>query len=58
MVTRSTLFKGVWKLSFCPQLKSRRNVHTGRLQRKVDEAQAAPMIHSVRGADFVLRAPA
>jgi len=29
----------------------------GRLRRKVDEPEEAPMIHSVRGAGFVLRAP-
>ena len=33
------------------------DVHMGRLRRKVDEPDEPPMIHNVRGAGFVLRAP-
>jgi two-component system OmpR family response regulator len=33
-------------------------VHMGRLRRKVDAEGEAPMIYSLRGEGFILRAPA
>jgi two-component system OmpR family response regulator len=57
MVTRAMLFEEVWNYGFVPN-SNLVDVHMGRLRRKVDEPEEAPMIHSVRGAGFVLRAPA
>jgi two-component system, OmpR family, response regulator len=56
MVTRAMLFEEVWNYRFVPN-SNLVDVHMGRLRRKVDEPEEAPMIHSVRGAGFVLRAP-
>jgi two-component system, OmpR family, response regulator len=57
MVTRAMLFEEVWNYRFVPN-SNLVDVHMGRLRRKVDEPAEAAMIHSVRGAGFVLRAPA
>ncbi len=56
MVTRAMLFEEVWNYRFIPN-SNLVDVHMGRLRRKVDEPEEAPLIHSVRGAGFVLRAP-
>lgn len=56
IVTRATLFEEVWNYRFAPSTNLV-DVHMGRLRRKVDGPAEAPMIHSVRGAGFVLRAP-
>ena len=56
MVTRAMLFEEVWNYRFVPN-SNLVDVHMGRLRRKVDEPEEPPMIHSVRGAGFVLRAP-
>jgi two-component sensor histidine kinase/DNA-binding winged helix-turn-helix (wHTH) protein len=57
MLTRAMLLKDVWKYKFVPQTNLV-DVHMGRLRRKVDEPHESPMIHNVRGAGFILRAPA
>jgi len=57
MVTRAMLFEEVWNYRFIPN-SNLVDVHMGRLRRKVDEPEEAPLIHSVRGAGFTLRAPA
>jgi two-component system OmpR family response regulator len=51
------LLKEVWNYRFVPQTNLV-DVHMGRLRRKVDEPHEFPMIHNVRGAGFILRAPA
>jgi two-component system, OmpR family, response regulator len=51
------LFEEIWNYRFVPN-SNLVDVHMGRLRRKVDEVEAAPMIHSVREAGFVLHAPA
>jgi len=56
MVTRAMLFEDVWNYRFVPD-SNLVDVHMGRLRHKVDAPGDAPMIHSVRGAGFVLRAP-
>jgi two-component system OmpR family response regulator len=56
MVTRAMLFEDVWNYRFVPD-SNLVDVHMGRLRHKVDAAGEAPMIHSLRGAGFVLRAP-
>jgi two-component system OmpR family response regulator len=52
------LLEEVWNYRFVPPRTNLVDVHMGRLRRKVDGVDEAPMIHSVRGAGFVLRAPA
>jgi DNA-binding winged helix-turn-helix (wHTH) protein len=55
LLTRATLFKDVWHYKFVPETNLV-DVHMGRLRRKVDGANEAPMIRNVRGAGFVLSA--
>jgi two-component system OmpR family response regulator len=57
MLTRAMLLEEVWNYKFVPQTNLV-DVHMGRLRRKVDPPNEPPMIHNVRGAGFVLRAPA
>jgi two-component system, OmpR family, response regulator len=56
LVTRATLFMEVWHYKFVPH-SNLVDVHMGRLRRKIDQPGQAPMIYSVRGQGFVLRAP-
>ena len=49
------LFKEVWHYKFVPE-SNLVDVHMGRLRRKIDGPDDAPMIRSVRGAGFVLSA--
>jgi DNA-binding response OmpR family regulator len=55
LVTRAELFADVWQYKFVPQ-SNLVDVHMGRLRRKVDGPNEAPMIRNVRGAGFVLSA--
>jgi DNA-binding response OmpR family regulator len=55
LVTRAKLFADVWHYKFVPQ-SNLVDVHMGRLRRKVDRPNEAPMIHNIRGAGFVLGA--
>jgi DNA-binding response OmpR family regulator len=55
LLTRATLFKEVWHYKFVPETNLV-DVHIGRLRRKVDGSNEAPMIRSVRGEGFVLTA--
>ena len=57
LLTRAMLFEEVWNYKFVPQ-SNLVDVHMGRLRRKVDTPNQAPLIHNVRGEGFVLRAPA
>jgi DNA-binding winged helix-turn-helix (wHTH) protein len=53
LLTRAMLFKDVWHYKFVPETNLV-DVHMGRLRRKVDGSNEAPMIRNVRGAGFVL----
>ena len=55
LLTRATLLKEVWHYKFVPDTNLV-DVHLGRLRRKVDAANEAPMIHNIRGVGFVLSA--
>ena len=55
LLTRETLLKEVWHYKFVPETNLV-DVHLGRLRRKVDGPNEAPMIRNVRGAGFVLSA--
>jgi two-component system OmpR family response regulator len=57
VLTRAMLLENVWNYRFVPQTNLV-DVHIGRLRRKVDAAGELPMILSIRGAGFQLRAPA
>jgi DNA-binding response OmpR family regulator len=55
LLTRAMLFKEVWHYKFVPETNLV-DVHMGRLRRKVDGSNEAPMIRNVRGAGFILNA--
>jgi two-component system, OmpR family, response regulator len=57
VVTRAMLFEQVWHFHFDPRTNLI-DVHIGKLRRKVDLPDEAPLIHTVRGIGFVLRAQA
>ncbi|UTD25637.1 response regulator transcription factor [Bradyrhizobium sp. WD16] len=57
LLTRAMLFEEVWNYKFVPK-SNLVDVHIGRLRRKVDGADEEPLIQSVRGEGFILRAPA
>jgi two-component system OmpR family response regulator len=56
VVTRTMLLEGVWDYHFDPQTNVI-DVHVSRLRTKVDKPFAQPLIHTVRNAGYVLRAP-
>jgi DNA-binding winged helix-turn-helix (wHTH) protein len=56
VLTRAMLFSEVWNYKFIPR-SNLVDVHMGRLRRKVDQADEWPMICTIRGQGFVLRAP-
>ena len=55
LLTRETLLKEVWHYKFVPETNLV-DVHMGKLRRKVDGSDEAPMIRTVRGEGFVLSA--
>jgi len=55
LLTREALLKEVWHYKCVPETNLV-DVHMGRLRRKVDGSDDAPMIRTVRGAGFVLSA--
>jgi two-component system OmpR family response regulator len=56
LLTRAMLLEEVWNYKFVPATNLV-DVHMGRLRHKVDGPNDIPMIHNVRGAGFILRAP-
>jgi two-component system OmpR family response regulator len=56
VVPRAMLLQHVWDLHFDPTTNII-DVYVGRVRRKVDGQQAYPLIHTVRGVGFCLRAP-
>ena len=56
VVSRAMLLQHVWDLHFDP-MTNIIDVYVGRLRRKVDSGGAYPLIHTVRGVGFSLRAP-
>jgi len=55
-VPRAMLLQHVWDLHFDPNTNII-DVYVGRVRRKVDDHQAYPLIHTVRGVGFCVRAP-
>jgi two-component system OmpR family response regulator len=56
VVSRAMLLQHVWDLHFDPSTNII-DVYVGRIRRKVDDQQAYPLIHTVRGVGYCLRAP-
>jgi two-component system, OmpR family, response regulator len=56
VVSRSMLLQHVWDLHFDPTTNVI-DVYVGRVRRKIDSGQAYPLIHTIRGVGFCLRAP-
>jgi two-component system, OmpR family, response regulator len=56
VVPRAILLQHVWDLHFDP-MTNIIDVYVGRVRRKVDAAQAYPLIHTIRGVGFCVRAP-
>lgn len=54
VVTRTMLLEGVWNLHFDPQTNII-DVHMSRLRNAIDKGHAKPLIHTVRGAGYVLK---
>ena len=54
VVTRTMLLEGVWDLQFDPQTNLI-DVHMSRLRQAVDRGFPKPLIHTVRGAGYVIR---
>ena len=56
VVPRAMLLQHVWDLHFDPTTNII-DVYVGRVRRKVDGQQAYPLIHTIRGIGYCLRAP-
>lgn len=55
VVSRTMLLENVWDYHFDPQTNVV-DVHVSRLRRKIETAGDAPLLHTVRGAGYMLRA--
>jgi two-component system OmpR family response regulator len=56
VVTRTMLLENVWDYHFDPQTNVI-DVHVSRLRGKIDKGFDRPLLHTVRGAGYILRAP-
>jgi two-component system OmpR family response regulator len=56
VLTRTMIFESVWGYHFDPGTNLI-DVHLGRLRRKIDLPGLAPLIHTIRGSGYALRAP-
>jgi two-component system, OmpR family, response regulator len=56
IITRTMLLEKVWDHHFNPQTNVI-DVHVSRLRQKLDKGFATPLLHTVRGAGYTLRAP-
>jgi two-component system OmpR family response regulator len=56
VVTRTMLLENVWNYHFDPQTNVI-DVHISRLRQKIDKEFETPLLHTVRGAGYCLRAP-
>lgn len=54
VVTRTMLLEGVWDYSFDPQTNVI-DVHISRLRQKIDKGFDVPLLHTVRGAGYILK---
>lgn len=56
VVTRTMLLENVWDYHFDPQTNVI-DVHISRLRAKIDKGFDVPLLHTVRGAGYMLREP-
>src|SRR5258706_936774 len=56
VVTRTMLLESVWDYHFDPQTNVI-DVHISRLRQKIDKGFSKPLLHTIRGAGYSLRAP-
>ncbi len=56
VVPRAMLLQHVWELNFDPTTNVI-DVYVGRVRRKVDSQRSYPLIHTIRGVGFCVRAP-
>ncbi len=54
VVTRTMLLENVWDYHFDPQTNVI-DVHVSRLRSKIDKGFSAPLLHTVRGAGYMIR---
>ena len=54
VVTRTMLLEHVWDYHFDPQTNVI-DVHISRLRSKIDKGFAQPLLHTVRGAGYMIR---
>ncbi|HEY1152722.1 MAG TPA: response regulator transcription factor [Pseudolabrys sp.] len=54
VVTRTMLLENVWDYHFDPQTNVI-DVHISRLRSKIDKGYAQPLLHTVRGAGYMIR---
>jgi len=54
VVTRTMLLENVWDYHFDPQTNVI-DVHLSRLRAKIDKGHAAPLLHTIRGAGYMIR---
>lgn len=57
VVTRTMLLENVWDYHFDPQTNVI-DVHISRLRSKIDKGFESPLLHTVRGAGYIIRADA
>lgn len=56
VVTRTMLLEAVWDYNFDPRTNVI-DVHISRLRQKIDKGAEAPLLQTVRGAGYMLKAP-
>jgi two-component system OmpR family response regulator len=56
VLTRTMIFEAIWGYHFDPGTNLI-DVHLGRMRRKIDRPGLAPLIHTIRGAGYEIRAP-
>ncbi|MCB1298959.1 MAG: winged helix-turn-helix transcriptional regulator, partial [Microthrixaceae bacterium] len=54
VVTRTMLLEGVWDYHFDPQTNVI-DVHISRLRAKIDKGAERPLLHTVRGAGYMIK---
>jgi two-component system OmpR family response regulator len=54
VVTRTMLLENVWDYHFDPQTNVI-DVHVSRLRAKIDKGFGEPLLHTVRGAGYMIR---
>lgn len=57
VVTRTMMLEGVWEYHFDPGTNVV-DVHVSRLRRKIDDGFDKPLLHTIRGAGYMLGNPA